>query len=360
MSNTDNDIFVLDQSMVLTNTFGGYHSLVWRERYDDEGEFQLEISTNITTGIFKGCYLTIASSDYIMVVTGIEEESDTEGDRRYIITGKDASSILRLRYLESVLTVSGGLQDLVLSLLDNNVISPTNPARVWPGWAFEESTDPGVTTPTIDDQYSVQSVYSVIRLMCLSAGLGFRIRLDGSRQFIFELYKGQDRSYSQTTNTYVVFSKNYDNVIDSSYFESIDLHRNVTVVVTNDDVESLKTIVVFDGVEPSGINRRESSTDASDIQRSTGPDTPALSDVEFENIAVQRGIKDLSGKKVIHIFDGTVDLHATFNYEEDFFLGDVVEHTYGSYSAPARLIEITHSMTTDSYNVFAAFDFDYT
>ncbi len=106
--------------------------------------------------------------------------------------------------------------------------------------------------------------------------IGFKIVLTDENKFAFSLYAGVDRSYEQTENPYVVFSPNFENIINSNYYSSRASFRNVTLVAGEGEGAARRTAIVGSA---SGLGRRELFTDARDISSDTEDGT--LSDAEY-------------------------------------------------------------------------------
>lgn len=337
-----------------------FYSLIWVERFYEAGDFTLELQTNCPQAVYiqPKRYFVIPESKYAMRIIDMERIADDEVGEKLIITGSSCEDILSIRSVPTLTTINGSVHDAVVSLVLDHMISPEGINRFVSDWFVEISSDINALYPTTVDQKEPDTVYNIVKSLCKDVNLGFRVVLDDSRNFIFSVYAGVDRSKQQNTKPYVVFSDNFDNVIDTSYYWSVSGVRNVAVVITNDDVESLQQVVVFLGDEPSDMDRLEVIVDARDLQRSVGDGQPDLDDDEMLAVIIQRGVTDLAGRNPIHIYDGQVNLAKPFLFDRDFFMGDVVQRVFGDVSAPARIVEIIRSFTPEGNTIFASFDFD--
>ena len=163
--------------------------------------------------------------------------------------------------------LSGNFQNGVETLLNENIISPTDANRKIENFIFKASTDPYIVALKIDAQYTGDNLYDVIKALCEEAGIGFKVTLNSSKQFVFELYHGSNRSYNQEENPYVIFSPKYDNIINSNYIESKASLKNVTLIGGEGEGAERRYTTV--GVA-SGLDRRELFTDARDISSDIG------------------------------------------------------------------------------------------
>lgn len=97
-------------------------------------------------------------------------------------------------------------------MLNECIISPSIADRKISNFVFVPSTDPKITSLKIDNQYTGDCLYDVIKGLCEENNIGFKIVLTDENKFAFSLYAGVDRSYEQTENPYVVFSPNFENI----------------------------------------------------------------------------------------------------------------------------------------------------
>ena len=156
------------------------------------------------------------------------------------------------------------------------------------------------------------SLYTVIKGLCEENNIGFKIILTDDNKFEFSLYAGADRSYDQTENPYVVFSPNFENIINSNYYSSKANLKNVTLVAGEGEGASRKTTVVGSG---SGLDRRELFTDARDISSDT--EDGQLPENEFIAQLTAKGEKNLADHDRVTAFEGEVEVTRLFKYGED-------------------------------------------
>ena len=216
-------------------------------------------------------------SEHVMIVEKIQITSDTEDGNHVTVTGRSLESILDRRIVWGQKLLSGNLQNGIKTLLNENVISPSDSNRKISNFIFKESTDSAITKLKLEAQYTGDNLYDVIQKICEEQGIGFKITLNDEKQFVFELYAGSDRSYDQTENPYVIFSPKFENIINSNYIESKASLKTVTLVGGEGEGAGRRYTTVGGG---SGLNRRELFTDARDISSNVGSDD-ALTDAEY-------------------------------------------------------------------------------
>ena len=271
------DLMVLDRDLNAIAVVDTYNSLIWTDRYQECGDFELymPMSTEVLSYIKQDNYLWNKESEHLMIIEKLLIESDVEDGARLTVTGRSLESILDRRVVWGLKTISGSLQNGIKALLDENVINPTDPNRKIPNFVFEASDDPEIEAMAIETQYTGDNLYDVIQKICFERGMGFKVTPNENKQFVFKLYIGADRSYSQSQYPYVVFSPDFENIISSNYMESKSSLKNVTLI--GGEGEGVERRYTHIG-EVAGLDRRELFTDARDISSDVDEDLTELFD----------------------------------------------------------------------------------
>lgn len=344
------NLLILDSDFEATNVVDVFKSLIWTDRYYECGDF--EISTYPTIEdieLFKqDYYLYNANSDRLMIIEKIQISSDVEEGSSMIVSGRSLESILDRRVLWNDISISGNLQLGIKSLITDNIISPSKPERKIDNFIFEDSTDPRITVMAFDAQYKTgDNLYDIIVDLCKERSLGFKVTLNASKQFVFKLYLGEDRSYEQDTNDYVIFSPNFDNLISSNYIESKSSYKNVCLVGGDGEGTARKFTAVGN---TSGLERREMFTEASSIS------SDEVSSTQYTAQLVQKGREDLAQNTEIVTFEGEADTATMFVYGQDFFIGDIVQisNEYG-HENRVRVLELVISEDESGYSSYPTF-----
>lgn len=348
------DVMILNTDLDAVSIVDTYESFIWTDRYYAYGDFELyeAMRDGLLEYIKQDYYLQSKESEHVMIVEKIQITSDTEDGNHVTVTGRSLESILDRRIVWGQKLLSGNLQNGIKTLLNENVISPSDSNRKIPNFIFKESIDPAITKLKLEAQYTGDNLYDVIQKICEEQGIGFKITLNDEKQFVFELYAGSDRSYDQTENPYVIFSPKFENIINSNYIESKASLKTVTLVGGEGEGAGRRYTTVGGG---SGLNRRELFTDARDISSNVGSDD-ALTDAEYMAQLQQRGKEKLAENVSITSFEGETETTIMFQYGKDFFNGDIVQiaNEYG-HETKARILEIVRSEDKDSYSVYPTF-----
>jgi len=349
------EILVLNTNFETVYIVDSFKSMIWTDRYNEYGDFEIYLPLTNNSDILKylkqDYYLWLKESEHCMIIENLTIESDIEDGNHLIVTGRSLESILERRIIWGQKVLTGSLQDAIETLLNESIISPSITDRKIDNFIFEPSTDPRITELTIDAQFTGDNLYDVIKKLCQAHNIGFKIVLNDNNQFVFSLYAGTDRSYNQNANPYVVFSPEFENIINSNYFTSKANLKNVTLVAGEGEGASRKTTTVGSA---SGLNRRELFTDARDI--SSDVDGGTLTTEQYIEKLKSRGNEKLSEHTVKTAFEGKMDATRLFKYGEDFFIGDIVQiaNEYG-HEGRAYISELIISQNEDGISIYPTF-----
>ncbi len=348
------ELLVLNTDFESIAVLDTYESLIWTDRYNSYGDFEMffAMDESFLRFLKEDNYLWLKDSEHTMIIEDIKINADTEEGNHLVVTGRSLESILERRIIWGQGVYEGNLQDAIQTMLNECIISPEIADRRIPNFRFVASTDQKVTSLTIDNQYTGDDLYTVIKGLCEENNIGFKIILADDNFFEFSLYAGVDRSYDQTENPYVVFSPNFENIINSNYFSSKASYRNVTLVAGEGEGASRKTTVVGSG---TGLGRREIFTDARDISSDVG-DGVVLSDTEYYAQLRTKGLKTLADNTVTTAFEGEVEVTRLFKYGLDFYIGDIVQiaNEYGNEGS-AYISELIISRSQEGLSVYPTF-----
>lgn len=347
------EILVLNTNFESVDVVDNFKSMIWTDRYNSNGDFEMYLTINpdIFSRLKEDYYLWMKESEHCMIIENLSIDSDAEDGNHLIVTGRSLESLLERRIVWGQKVLKGNLQSGIRTLLNESIISPSIVDRKIENFIFEPSTDPKITSLTVDTQFTGDDLFVVIKNLCQSNDLGFKIVLNDHNQFVFSLYAGLDRSYAQVENPYVIFSPGFENIINSNYFTSKAGLKNVTLVAGEGEGASRKMTVVGTG---SGLHRREIFTDARDI--SSEVDGGTLTPAEYTAQLQARGNEKLAEHTYITAFEGEVEATHLFKYGEDFFIGDIVQvaNEYG-HEGRAYISELIISQSEDGVSMYPTF-----
>jgi len=341
------DFLINDPTFGIVDTIDSFVSSIWTDRYTSFGDFQLVTlpTQKMLANLAVNNYVCLKDSEHMMIIENREIITDPTNGARLKITGRSLEILLDRRIAWAQTILNGNFQTEIKRLLSENILTTgsADPARKI-NLIFEDSTDPAITGLTISAQYYGESLYSIVQEQCSAQNIGFKITLNSSNQFVFKLYKGVDRSYAQSTNNYVEFSPNFDNLISSDYVETATNLRNVILVLGEGQGSAIKWAAAGIGTtnDRTGMNRREISATANDLSQTIPTGTLALQ--QYLDELVTRGTNLLLETLKNYTFSGVVNAKSMYTYGLHFFMGDIVqiENEYG-LTGTSRITEYIYS-----------------
>ncbi len=362
------EIFILNEKFEKVYVLDTFESFIWTERYNGYGDFEFytplnqdllniihEVQKNMQKTQQKNYYISLKNNSTIMIIEKIEITTDVEDGSKILISGRGLESILDRRIIWPSFTFHGNLQDGIKKLLDQNMINSQTTFRNISNFKFNISNNEYINKLEFQAQYTGDNLYDTILSICNSFGLGFDVELDSDNNFVLLLKYGEDRSYDQNKNSYVIFSNDYENIINSDYLESTIAFKNSALVAgEGEGLERRFRTVYHNSILTIGLSRREMYVDARDIQSSN--QNEAITDEQYMALLAQRGYEKLEENPYIKAFTGEMDANNMFIYGRDFFKGDLVQirNEYGM-ETKARIEEVIISLDNNGYRIYPTF-----
>jgi hypothetical protein len=324
------EIYTLDPLLRRDRVIDSFESLIWTERFQTHGDFELDIfSTPDSRRTFtSSTLLAMSSSNYVMMVETVEDSVNSEGKKMLKVQGRSLEAILLDRVAKNSLadlttsptwTITDQPADVarkifhdicVTGILDTQDIIPfINEGTFLAASTITEPVDP----VTVD--LEPMTVYDAIAQLCGVWNLGFRmLREYDQSKLWFDIYSGSNRTTSQSTLTPVVFAPGLDNLQNTKELTTIENAKNVAYVFSPAGFEMVYPEDVDPDVE--GLERRVLVVNANDIT-SDNPDVSAA--------LIQRGKEELSKQRIYQAFDGEISQNSSYKYGVHYNLGDLVE-----------------------------------
>lgn len=342
------EFYIYDESRQLINVIDYFTSAIWTPRYYDVGDFELQISASkeVFALMKEDYYIARLDDDMVGIIEHSKLMTDEENGDFLLITGRDAKSILGRRIVWTQTNLSGTVEDCIRQLITENVISPTDSNRAIPNFILGEHKG---FTETMKMQVTGDNLLEIVTKICQIYGYGFSVTLvDGT--FVFNLYKGTDRSLDQVINPHVEFSPDLDNVITVEYEVDCTDIKNVALIAGEGEGTDRKTVSIG---TTSGMARRELYVDARDMSTNGGE----IDDNTYLEMLAGRGDEKLAEYYGIAIFAGQVEPAVNYEYKKDYFLGDKIQITneYG-VTASTRIIEIIECEDANGYSMTPTFE----
>lgn len=345
------EVDLLNSSFQRIHVLDTFSSLIWTDRYWLCGDFELKTppTETVLTKLASTKYLKIKESEHHMVFEDSNLTFDIDEGPSLLLTGRSLESILDRRITWAHTILFNGFQTKILALLDTNIISPSDTTRKIDNFEYVASTDPAITGLSIGTQSFGDTLYKLISDLCREKNVGFKITYTTANKFRFELYAGKNRSYNQSVNPFVVFSPDFDNLINSNYLESSRLLKTI-VLVEGEKVGTTRTTQSAEapGGALSGLNRREMFY-KSDLTRESQEEQDYLDQLKG------KGKEELSKNVFIQAFDGEADT-TLYKFGDDFFMGDIlqIEDSYG-HNSQLRVTEMIYSQNKEGIKIYPTF-----
>lgn len=364
---------ILNNEFVPIVLIDDFSSLIWTDRYNTIGDFELIVpykeEYNFLLNLTKTdkYYLQCSLSEHLMFIKKIQISYDPEDGYLIQLEGRSLESILEQRIIFPQTILTGSLHNGIKKLITNNVISPYNPDIEGPtanrqisNFIFVDSTDQTILDLQNRSQYTGDNLYETISQLCQLYGLGFKVLLNQSTgNFEFSLYRGEDRSFGQDTNPYVLFTPKLENLNSMERITDYSGYKNAFWAAGEEAAEDRVNIYTVSDENPdtvSGLDLKEIYVDARDIQNQNDE----LSDEDYYTELKKRGSEKLSEYSITTAISGEVQYKTNFEYNVDYFIGDIVQLDDGlGNQSMDRITEQIISYNKEGLSLYPTFTQDH-
>lgn len=343
------DLYILDALFRPIDVVDKYVSLIWTDRWNEWGDFEFLTwaSPANRKRFVHGTKLSIAESKNVMIVEKVEDTIDDEKGWVLKVSGRSIASVLEKRSALYISTFDSEARSIwymsgwsradtmrymfwkicVDGALSANDIIPfiqwgTGGIDEWET-LYPDDTIPEDETIKIWGQ-KVDSLYNAIKGLGDLYDLGFRMyKHPNESKLYFNVFAGSDRSSAQTDLPPVIFSEDMANLNSTTEFTDSSKEYNVVRVVyfykdELDNEASLRVTAYDPNMDPTtaGFDKKEKLVVVNTIPEEVVDTLDYMQDLAEQELAKARPIGAL---------DGEIDQYNQYQYERDYFLGDIVE-----------------------------------
>lgn len=356
-----NTVHVLKPDLTLQGIVDDYESLIWRPAYNDIGDFELYLpASNKNMQLLTRDRFLVRDSDIsvngdvttykkVMIIKNIKLTTDIENGDYLTITGREIKYILHQRIIWTQTNLSGTAEAGIRRLIDECIVNPTVEFRAIDNFILAPELG---LSDALDKQVTGDYLDNTVMDICKRFDYGWDIYIQGGN-FVFTLYEGVNRSYTQTANPYVLFSDTFDNLDNTEYQLTSDTYANTYLI--GGEGEGTERIYMGLEIAVDGLERYETFVDAKDISQNKGTENEiSLSD--YKKLLAERLREAFKEHRITETFLGDVVDGVTYKYGVDYNLGDTVTviNSYGK-RGNARIMSVIESDDVNGTSIVPQF-----
>lgn len=333
-------LYVIDNADII-GLVDAYVSLVWAVQFAGLGEFELVVrcTTENVDLLRKGRVLCRSEDrsgntfNNCMIIRTTTFSYDSESGYLLRVRGTGLKGMLNQRIIwEQENHENAPVANVVTAVVTNN--TPAGD-RSLPNFVIPNP--PASITATGTFQVFGENLGDWVSAVASEYGFGWDIVFDGSDN-VFTLKSSTNRTRAGGSDSPVIFSREFDNLLSCEYKEDMENYANTALVGGEGEGTSKRVAGV--GTDASGLNRFETYVDGSSVSSNGEIITAAT----YLKMLKQYGQTELEAHNVSKTFSANVDLERPYVLGEDYSLGDIVEVDAGfGITASARLSEIIFS-----------------
>jgi len=226
------ELLFLDENLeVISAPVDDFVSFTWAERWYESGNFQLYLPSYRFGAVRYARYIYNQDKDECAKITSRNYDESTAKDN-LVVGGRMLGHLLNQRVINTEKIINDTLENAVYSLMTQFALTGDRlipELELAPQRGYDDLYNGTIKAGTQLDK----ALYDMLK----PYGMTYRIRYDFyNKTLIFSVEKGLDRTQEQEENTWAIFSDNFENLINTSYNDSVDDYRNFAYVADGNNV----------------------------------------------------------------------------------------------------------------------------
>ena len=339
-------ITVIDRNFALQAQIDIYTSFLLNRKWQSVGDWQLVLPASAKGAykLKKGNIILLGSdghrSGYIEGINANESENGTV----LTVTGKTLQGLASQRITlpdndeynygydnvpkltgEDISPAAVPAETVLKTYAKRHLAEPDDPKRKFS--ALEIARDLKRGRETLWSS-RLETLSDVLRNISEYCDTGWEIYVDlKKKKLVFDIVTGTDRSYSQSENSRVIFSRDFDNILGSTYTDSFEGYRNLAYAGgAGEGADRTILKITSEDNEPEDWDRMETFIDCGSLEVVETDTAMSLSDEALHKLKEYEKTETLNA---------SVADTASFAYLKKWDLGDKV--TVVSKGAKVRL-----------------------
>lgn len=349
------ELLLLDKDFQISGLIDDFSSLVWNRKYYECGNFSLQIGLKYWKQFKNAKYVYLKEFAETAILETLNYKETTQGVEIQR-SGRFLESILAQRVINTTQKFKNMItEDIVRSLVNTFVIDSGD--RKIKGIVLGERKGLGrVRTMQMTGGNLLDKIYE----LCKEDELSIRLKYDfDNNQIVFEVWQGLDRRDTQNKNTWAIFSRNFENILEDEYSTDETKYCNFAYVegeLQEQNNTEKKRVEVTVNRMKDGEERKELYVDARDLQKDED-----MTDSEYLETLRERGIEKLNECNKVETSNFTIDTNSNLRYKKDFDLGDKVVYKNDNLGLVIenRIIEISEIYENGDKTIDVTFGEDY-
>ena len=330
------ELYIYDRNRVRVGIVEAFEYFRWTRRYSRCGSFELKaIATDSNLALLRIGNILWKNDDEEAGLIEFVELTGSEHEF-ILISGRFATGFLSRRIIWGTETLSGDLSEAVGQLLNRHLLNPAKLERKI-GGVFYSPVTMGIPVNT---QMSYRNLMGAVGDLCDAVDVGIKTVFQAdSGVFNIILYKG--------ATTQAVFSKEYENIINQVFTQSIADYASIALVGGEGEGADWQFVTVGGGEDE---DRFEIFVDAKDLQSEDFPNS-------YTDALVFRGQQKLAEMAMVQAFDVTVNSYGNLTYKTDFDIGSLVQTVSKRWkiTMTARITEIEETYDREGMSLNVTF-----
>jgi len=346
-------LYALSTSWRRQRLIDAFDSLIWTERFDDHGDFELKMraTRDMKNLLTPGTFMIHDETIEPQIIETVQIVPNQQSVPTMVVKGRSATTLLEQRCTPAIKMPENETHSYAgyaMMLIDGVIVT----GGAWVSTSSDRI--PSTSIKNVSSDASRQNfeprwgvLYDDVQDLLRNANSAIKCTFgEESPRLRFRIFDGTDRKN-------VVFRTRDDSLISPSYLESNKAFKNVLYTKFKSGTRKYHKLNDDDEVD-SGLDRRVAFLDLTSLDPNDYKDVPGAYSLTIDRMS-KRYLRSLN---YINAIDGTFNEESRYQYGKSYFLGDRVylQGEFDDAKVPVVIKEFIWSISPNEDRSYPTFE----
>ena len=229
------EILLLNKEFQICGIIDDFSSLLWNRKYYECGNFNLQVGLEYIKQFKNAKYVYSKEFKETGILEYFNDKAITNQGIMLETSGNFIESIIGYKVINKPQNFKDKTTEEIIRSLVNNFVINSGDVSIKNIVLGEYKGLGKVRTVQVTEGNLLDKIYE----LCKEDELSIKLWYDfDNQQMVFEVWQGLDRVDTQNDNTWAIFSRNFENILEDQYYIDNTKYRNFAYVKGEFEIKS--------------------------------------------------------------------------------------------------------------------------
>ena len=229
------ELLLLDKDFQISGLIDDFSSLLWNRKYYECGNFKLQVGLEYINQFKNAKYVYSKKFEETGILECFNEKNVNNQGTLLGTSGNFLESIIGYKVINKIQNFNNKTTEEIVRSLVNTFVINSGDKNIKNIILGEYKGLGKIRTIQVSEGNLLDKIYE----LCKEDELSIKLWYDfDNNQMIFDVWQGLDRVDTQNNNTWAIFSRNFENILDDEYSIDSTKYRNFAYVKGEFEIKS--------------------------------------------------------------------------------------------------------------------------